>query len=231
MTNDPRDSPRPLRAVTILYSTLLEQYIQNRKELEDRYEKAAYRAIKNFLMRRKQVADPIPSPFEEGVGFRAGTIDFFGAYMKYYGAMEVLESLSTLDVSTLAALVEINRINLVRIERRLLFRRFVSLLIVAIPVVATLSKPIAFSKVLSNPDVIFFSRVLGELLFRWWQLLMYVAALGGVVLIEVLMRPAKERAEEFGEMLAVAFAYVSKLPSSKGGKGKEATENVHASEE
>jgi hypothetical protein len=69
----------------------------------------------------------------------------FGNEVFYNGGLKVLESLSALDVGTLAALVEINRINLLRIEQQLFARRIVAFLIAGVGIVASLNRMTVFS--------------------------------------------------------------------------------------
>jgi hypothetical protein len=58
------------------------------------------------------------------------------------------------------------------------------------------------------------------LLDQWWLNLLSIGVL--VVLEVALRRPGKSRVEEFGQMLAVAFAYVSKMPNLEKDKTNEA---------
>ncbi len=215
MTNDLRDSPPPLGTIPDLYTMLLGRYIRNRKELDAKATKEGREYFKNLLKGRRQVFDPLPP--EKQVGWLAGTIDTFSTEILDSGGSAVLESLSKLDVATLAVLVEINQINLRRVEQRLFIRRAVAIVVATLGVLATLDK----LGVLHSRIVTLIAAILGREL-RWWEPLGILVAYALLVLMElVLWRPGKLRVEEFGQMLSVAFAYVSKLPSPKNDKGKE----------
>jgi hypothetical protein len=196
--------------ISVSYKMLLGQYSRNRKEIR----KKEGRLIKNLREARKGVSEPEPIPTEGKEGFWAGTLDLFGNDIVSGGGIEVLESLFLLDAGTLAALIEWNRINLLRIEQKLLIRRCGVLLIAGLSAVA----PLAKVNLLGNPNVVEFLRIiLVHGLLRYWRLNVLFVGLG--VAMEVLLwRPGKLRIEEFGQMLAVAFAYVSKMPNPQKDK-------------
>ena len=146
------------------------------------------------------------------------------------GGIGILESLSKLDAATLAALIEWNRINLLRIEQKLVMRRLVYFLIAALSIVATLDKLEVFKNVFKtvskNQILISALRVYGEaLLSKWWLGVLMVGV--PLVLELTLWRPGKLRIEEFGQILAVAFAYISKMPCPEKGKIESASGGDH----
>jgi hypothetical protein len=211
MTSDSHDrQPQRISAIPVRYAMLLGQYIRNKKEFEAKEAKESNQYLKNLLMGRKQVPHVLPP--EKKVGLMAGTIDFFGKTVDG-GGEGVWEALSALDAATLAAFVQINKINLLRIDRERLLRRSGAVLIVGLGIVVSLDK----LNIFSDPIVRRVSKRFGEtMLAQWWAWLLLLVVL--FILEIFLWGPGKSRVDEFGQMLDVAFAYVSKLPTPQRDK-------------
>jgi hypothetical protein len=226
MTPDPRANPESVGTISVRYRMLLGQYCRERKKVEKEENKESRQYFSNLLKGRKGVSDAIPPERRERFwgregfwGYWAATLDLFRNEIVDSGGIGVLESLFALDAATLAALIEWNRINLLRIEQRLFTRRLVVFVIAALGVAGQLSK----FNVFGNQIVKEILRIYGQILLgHWWS---FVLAVSFVAFLEaVLWRPGKSRIEEFGQMLAVAFAYVSKMPSPGEHKIKDAPE-------
>jgi hypothetical protein len=126
MTTHLRNTAQPLNTISVKYRTLLGQYRRNRKESH----KMDWHIIKNYKEARKSVPDPGPQGPEGD--FWPINLDLFGTDILNSGGIKVLESLSSLEAGTLAALVEINRINLLRLDQKLFLRRSLVFLVAAI---------------------------------------------------------------------------------------------------
>jgi len=184
---------------------LLGKYCLNRMKIERTAAKEGWRYVIRPWTVRNLSGTIVPEGNESGPG---GSLDIFGCEVIYTGGIEILESLWKLDVATLAAFIEWNRINLLRTQQRFFIRRFVIFLVALLGVIASLDKV----HVLDYPIVKdIFTLYAHVLLKQWWSTILFVVV---VVVFEVAVwRPRRSRIEEFGQMLAVAFAYVSRRPS------------------
>ena len=216
MTIELNDDPQALSAIPLIYRTLLDEYVRNRKEIQTKRSKEDRKLIDNSRDERKGISKP--DSRTDGVGFWVANIDIFGNDVVFSGGMGVLKSMSTMDAGTIAALIEWNRINLVCVERKLFLRRSWAVLITGIGVVATLYKLIAIIHIKVGDesayqiDMDVLSIVAKSVLGSWWQVLMWISLITFLVALElVIWRPGKLRIEEFGQLLAVGFAYTSSI--------------------
>jgi hypothetical protein len=199
------EQPQSLGDISILYRMLLGQYYSDRKVLQDRWASEGWLYIRKPWLAARHLSDAIvPEGKQSG---RGGAVDAFGCEVVYAGGVATLESLEALDVRTLATLIEWNRINLVRVERLLFIRRAALFLIAVIGAFSSASKTDFFRNM--NGWFFDFLRLLVHDLP--WAGLLFVIALW-VVLELTVARPQKARLEEFGQMLSVAFVYVSRAP-------------------
>ena len=217
MTTDPLDQPQSLGEVSILYRMLLGQYLQNRKETEIKRKKEGL--ISGLRKARKGIWDSIlPEGHKSGSG---GRLDLFACNVIYSGGIDTLESLRALNRATLAALVEWNQINILRTEENLFTRRSAASLIALVSAAASLSNLSFIHNQIALGVFAALLRLWGRVLLKQW--LTVVLVIAAYVFMEfVVWRPRRSRLVEFGQILAVAFAYVSRVPSSERKKTRTA---------
>jgi hypothetical protein len=199
--------------ISITYRMLLGQYCRARKKIESDGARAGWNHLaKPWNWKRSDWSESIlPEGHKSGPG---GLLDNFGSDIVYFRGIDTLESLKNLDLPTLAVLVEWNRINLVRVDQRFFIRRSVLFLVAALGVLATAYK-VDF---LQGANAIFLDvlRIFLKSAGIW-----IFSLVGVVIFFELAVwRPRKSRLEEFRDMLAIAFTYVSKSPESRTEKIK-----------
>jgi hypothetical protein len=226
MTTDPGGNLQTLGSISLRYRMLLGEYTRDRKEKirKDR------QLISNLRKARKGVSESITP---RGQGYWAASLDLFGNDVVYSGGFAALESLFIVDAGTLAALIEWNRINVLRIERILFFRRLVAYLVTGVgiiaSIVATLDKLKVFDSRIVDRVIIDLFKLWGDVLFHSSSNIILIILIIVLMFLEVFVwRPGKEIVEDVGQMLAVAFAYVSQKPGPETDGVKKASEGHHA---
>lgn len=193
---------------------LLGQYCRNRKEVQKSREKKSRHLISNLRNARKGITDdPLPEGEKSGAG---GDLDIFGYEILYTGGgNETLDSLWALDKATLAALIDWNRVNLALVNQKLVIRRSVAFIVAFVAAIAKIREMHLLDKtrLLDDPALRSVLEVWKRIL--WDDAWKWVLVVVSYVFIELAVwRPRKSRLQEFGQMLSVAYSYVSRTPSA-----------------
>lgn len=132
--------------------------------------------------------------------------DYLGREVIRRGGGETLTSLQRLDSPTLSALVEWNRINQSRIERKLFIRRAFGGLLAIAATLGTLKVGSVAGKLASPQLWTKVPAIAGLLLIGLAYFLLVVV--GARIYDELTeVRPARKRVMEFGQLLSLAAAY------------------------
>ena len=206
LVNDSSDDSNSLvRQLSRLYWDLLGEYRINRKTSEAEDNKKPERPPLNKSVLREALQEL--KQLKNNKVWKAYPLDFFSQKVVYSGGNQTLERLLTLDKRTLATFIEWNRVNLVIVEQNMFIPRVGAFLFALVPV---------FGLVAKDTDLIPHEVLQVFLTILWiWIKSLILSTIAWIVLELTVWRQRKLRLTEFGQMLSVAFAYVSGSPGAE----------------